>query len=331
MKRSFPGTLVLAASLAFALACGGGCNGPGDLDPRQQKLLDTVKEFHQLARVDAGTALTRYQTPECAQKLDIARDGLKGHWVDVFRPTVLEVSFLGQYEALAAFYNPWSDIAFLALWQPRGEETFAMTDAELVPGDCIRKRGVAPFKVLRQWRQIDEPPPLAICESAYQTLQAFRQAFASPPGTAAQWRQRLPGLQNDKVRAIALLGAGMMLSRTVGEVNAYRTEPKLAAVRASTEATLAELRAGNLDQVLGRTGQTDAGTREELSRDLAGKWAGMKVVSVLDWEEWTFVFLDSADQSGLFVSFFFRKAAGRPTLKRIDPMDIWTYHAYKDG
>lgn len=320
-----------ASGALAALAWASGCGGAGALDPRQQSLVDTVEQFHRLARSDAEAALTRYQTPACARRLEIARDGLEGHWLEVFRPTVWEVSFVARYDAVTAFYNPWSDIAFLALWQPQGEETFAMTDAELVPGDCIRKRGVAPFKLLRHWRQIDEPPPVAVCEAACRTLEAFRQAFATAPPAPAQWRRRLPGLQDDKVRGAALLGAGMMLSRTVDEVRAYRSEAKLAGVRAAVDAALVDLRAGRIEQVLARTGQNDPATREELGRDLAGKWAGMRVVSVLDWEEWTFVFLDAADQPGLFVSLFFEKADGRPALKRIDPMDIALYEAYKRG
>jgi hypothetical protein len=43
----------------------------------------------------------------------------------------------------------------------------------------------------------------------------------------------------------------------------------------------------------------------------------------------TFVFLDSADQPGLFVSFFLEKAPGRAVLKRIDVMDLWTFYAHK--
>lgn len=332
MKRFSLSNIVVAATCAFVLVWGGGCTtGPGaKLNPRQQMLLDTVDKFHRLARTDGEVALKRYQTPESAGQFETALGALEGHWVDVFRPSVYGVRFFGSDEALVLFYNPWSDIGFIALWQPVGQ-TFGITDAELVPGDCIRKRGVPPFKLLRHWRRTDEAPLLAVCESAYQTLEAFRQTFSrskdKPP--PAQWRTRLPVLQNAELREGCILGAGMMLSITIDGLRDYRHDEKLSPVRKATAAALAQLRRGDLAEVLRSADETGKSTREELAGEMPDKWGGMQIVATLDLEGRTFVFLDSSDQAGLFVSFFFRKASGRADLKRIDVMNFWMYSAAK--
>ena len=207
-----------------------------------------------------------------------------------------------------------------------------MTEAELVRGDCIRKRGKPPFSVLRHWQRSDQAPPLAVCESAYQTLDAFRQTFTLPSGAslpAAQWRQKLPCLDNPKSRTAGVLCAMLMLSATLDGVAAYRSDEKLSPVRGAAEAALGLLRAGRLDEVLRTADQTDQATRKALAEDMATMWGGMKVVEVLDLGKVTFVFLDSADQSGLFATFLFQRPPGRAVLKRIDAMNLWDYYDYK--
>ena len=336
MGRLSFGSLVVAASLAVVLAglcvgCNGGSAGP--VDPRQQRLLDTVAEFHRQARTDGDAALGRYRTGECASGYGATFAAAKGDWTHVLRPSVYGTSFLSPTDALTVFYNPWSDVALIALWQPAGGAP-RITEAELVQGDCVRKRGQPRFGMARHWRRSEEAPALAVCESAYQTLEAFRQTFQKGSGTpppAAEWRGRMGRLQDAKTRVGTLMGAMFMVSTTLDELAAYRRDPKLAPARQASEAALAALRGGRLAEVLASADQTDPTTRAELADVMAGKWAGVQPVAVLDSPQWTLVFLDSADQAGLFVGFLLQKASGRAVLKRIELMDIWAYYAHKRG
>ena len=96
MKRFFTGILVVAAFLSFAFAAGG-CT-PGS-SARQQRLAETVEKFHSLARTDPTSALSRYQTPQCAEKFAPTYKAFKDNWVSVLRPTTYESTFIGPDDA----------------------------------------------------------------------------------------------------------------------------------------------------------------------------------------------------------------------------------------
>ena len=328
MKRSSLGTLAVAAFLAFAVTSGG-CT-PGSA-ARQQRLAEAVEKFHTLARTDPGSALSRYQTPECAEKFAPTYKAFKD-WASVLRPTTYETTFVGPDDALVLFYNPWSDIGLITLWQPVGS-SLGITDSELVPGDCIRNRGKPPFSLRRHWLRMDELPVLAVAKSTYQTLVAFQKAFEPASGEAlgspTQWRQRLGGLLNPEIRDAGVLNAAIMLSMTFDDLRKYRLDPKLAPVRKATEATLALLKAGRQDEALRTADRMNAAARKELAVDMTAHWGEMKVVAIADVATMTFVFLDSDAEGGLFASFFFHKQPGGAVLKRIDFMDIDAYCLYE--
>jgi hypothetical protein len=148
---------------------------------------------------------------------------------------------------LSAFYNPWADVVLVAEWRRRGGR-LELVDLDVVPADCVRRRGRPPFALERAWVAPDRFPPAALRSTAAETVDAFERMF--PDGAGGEpWRARLAPGGAEGWGEVWRPAAGLLSARALLALSEYRHpergEPALlTALRPALDRALAQARAG---------------------------------------------------------------------------------------
>ena len=270
-------------------------------------------------------------------------------WGFFFDTSIYVIHYAGPKTALVAFYNPWTDVAAILLWD-EGSVGPRIGDAEVVTGDYLRGQRAPPWKLVPGWRRLSKPPPLAVAENAYQTTEGFVRLFGPLRAPSAEelrtmtdaqlqaelkrladWRAHAPGMQDRRIRGGNRLCAGARLRMNLFALDVLASTKALAPLRTSAFAALEKFAAGQGETVLAQARHTPAPVREVVLRESPERWGKQSVVcyGLSDDVRGGFVFTTRWDEPNTFWSLVLASpgvagAASRPAPRAAPPSGPWT-------
>jgi hypothetical protein len=202
---------------------------------------------------------------------------------------------------LAALYNPWADVLVVLEWRRDGGR-LELVDLDVMPADCVRRGGRAPFAFEVSWERADRFPPAALLASSGDTLRAFRKQW--PQGAPRTgWRAGLaPGGEAAWTRVVRP-AAGLLCARALIAITEYRHPGK------GEPALLSALRPP-LDRAL------------RAARSGRGAARGLAVTSILVGKKRVYALAVDPERPGRAVAFSFDAGREGLVLRRVDALDL---------
>ena len=243
-------------------------------------------------------------------------------WSWLLSTAVATVAGPASERPLAAIYNPWADVVLVVEWK-REEGRLRIADFDVLPADCVRRGGKAPFAFETAWLRPDRFPPAALPAVTADTLGAFERLF---PGGADEkaWRARLAPGGDEAWAKVVRPAAGLLCGRALVGISEYRHpergEPRLlSAVRPALDRALAEARAGRGAALAAKAPATPAASRLALA---AAPLDGLAVTSLQVGGRRAYAFAVDPVRPGRVVAFTFDAKDGTPRLVRIDALNL---------
>ena len=155
---------------------------------------------------------------------------------------------------MIAYYNPWVDAILITSWKIVNGRPM-IYDVELLTGDFLRNYGGPPFDLIPLWlRKRNDPPPVAVFDSAIETMKIFREVFSQAlPDT---WRMEYENLTNPEILADNYISVSVMLLERLKSIILLIKNKDMEPVKDAMLKTLETLENGNLSQVLSKTETT---------------------------------------------------------------------------
>lgn len=298
--------------------------------PAGEQLLDSVARFRDQSRTAPEAAFVQY-TGKNAQKLfgSLGRllcpstDPSNG-WSYFFETSATSLVFLNDKTALSLHYHPYSDTALIVEWKQDKKE-LSITDAELLMGDTLRRKGRPPYDIEPHWLRRSIPPYLAASLSAAETVKTFHRIFeTNEKPYKGKWRA---AVLDAKLLSSNHLGVGYMFEQNLRQLAEYRNASHLKAIMHQTEGALSLLGQGHVDQLLAIASETRPESRQPLEQ-FSADWALAKVVTYVVRPEQSathhFVLFSLPERPEYLMSFYYAQYPQDPdtlTLKRIDLID----------
>lgn len=219
---------------------------------------------------------------------------------------------------LAAFYNPWSDVFLITQWR-REAKGLRIADAEILLGDWVRKRGVAPLTATPLWLRGGRHLPAAPAIAAADSIRAFETAFARWNGK--DWRARLGGFANSRMLAENLLLASNAMGLAVDnsiEFSADTARGETLLLRNALGRLLKPLIAGDVATAVASAAETTSATKTVLAQ-LSGEDYGrlLPIAAFLDLDAAS-VYLVPAAAPEYLIAIKFDRGGDGFTPRRID-------------
>lgn len=218
------------------------------------------------------------------------------------------------------FYHPYSDVMLVTMWSVEKDRGPRIEDVEVFMGDFLRRRGEAPFSAERPWMKTDAYRPVAMLQSANDTIGAFESAFSGSSAQSDRWRREIPGAADEPLLGDNLTGAAMLLTKNFSELRAYgrqgREDPALSDVRAQVQRFIHNRGLVDLPDA------TTARRIQELPED---EWKALRVASYTSSKTRRLVTLAIASSPDRFISLRFEVHGRTVTLERAD---LLSYSAF---
>ncbi|MDA1055233.1 MAG: hypothetical protein O3C40_32835 [Planctomycetota bacterium] len=263
--------------------------------------------FRQAAVRDYQLALEQYASSDVRRQFERLDKHLwpvsepRVAWSFFVSMSVITVAENASEQPIAAFYNPWSDVFLITVWEATGDSA-QIIDAEMLMGDWVRTGGKFSRTPVPLWLRGETFRPAAVATAVVESVDAFRSKFAG--ADAADWRTKLPRLDDDSVvvdlnhKGVALLTMNAMI-----RVNDFwkprLDEPaELAVLRSRTTTVLRAAMAGELAKVLEEADETLPVTRELLLKTEPDVFRQLTVAATVVGAREGIVFLVSSDERG---------------------------------
>jgi hypothetical protein len=269
------------------------------------------RSFREQAANDLVAAVRAHGTDALAKRVSSLEPALwpvsspRVGWSWLVSTAVPAVGGPGSARPICGLYNPWADVVLVAEWK-RGPGRLELADLDVLPADCVRRKGQPPFAIERPWASADRFPPAALQATAVETVDAFERMFANG-AEGGPWRARLAPGGDDGWNRVWRPAAGFLSARALLAISEYRHpergEPRLlTALRPALDRALADARAG-------RGGPTAR--------------PGLAITSVVVGKERAYAFaVDPGRADGGAVAFSFEAKDGRLGLARRDVVGL---------
>lgn len=223
---------------------------------------------------------------------------------------------------LVAYYNPFTDIFLITVWE-RGKEGYKIVDAEILLGDLVRgtdkKVDTTPF-----WLREKKNYAVNLGLEVSLSVLAFEEVFEK--ATAKNWRSKLKILNDSTVLSEANYPAVSMALHTqllnvVNFANPKADMTQLKKCRNLTKETLLAVKNGAIDKILTTANETPVETVKILKK-ITPEWIeNLKVAAAVNDTGECFVFLVPKQNAIGSFSLSLQKANTHIQLKRIDLID----------
>ena len=297
-------------------------------------LMVAASRFKSLARTDFEKALLVYTREDGRKKLwaldrelwDIELS--QWAWTQFFGAAVPVIGGRqGRYD-LVGYYNPYSDVFLITVWQP-GRTFHQIVDAQMLMGDWVRAN-TDELDLIPLWRRKPIHRPVALGLATARSLLAFEKVFAS--ADRDNWRSRLPILKDEAALKqlndpfMALMLNGQLVN--VGEIVAPDPDAKtLQTCRDITAEVVKRAVDGNLEPMLFLMADTLPGTARDLKAIPPEWFAGLKTTGVLTASQGVLVFLSPTEQTTASLCLYFSTQGKRVDIRRIDLVDYRKFYS----
>lgn len=264
--------------------------------------------FRQEAETSAPGAFTHVQAPavrlrELNQTLFPTVDPVAG-WAYHFGHSLVVPGALQEGRQAVLFYNPWSDIALLTVWEGQSR----MVDLEALPGEALRKSGTPPLGGAPGWMRQQAYGPFAVGQSTAQTVKAFEEAFSrhANPELALPWLVA-PNVREGCRVACALQFAQIL--KSLVDFSATADAPaRIGFIRAMAEGK------GALQGASGTPPESEAALRTLPD----GAWAGFRPTAMVQAGEKVLVLSHHKSRPDLFLGVVLHPAEDGLRPQRLD-------------
>lgn len=295
--------LVLAASILLLLS--------GAWLLRDRFLPDSAMKgmlaFRENAGQDPRTAFAEVTAPtnlaDLNQSLWLTVEPEAG-WTYFFRTCLVTGGpRIGKRQAVL-FYHPWSDMALVTQWEGQ-KKLMAM---EMVPGEALRRGGVAPYGGALGWTRLQAYAPPAVGMVTAQTLKAFERTFSDQTTLEGA----LPWLAKGQAREACRVACALQYAQIV---------KSLATLSASYDqpARMAFIRLlATGDTAVAAAPQTPPESAKAL-RGLPSKaWSGFQPTALIDTDSRVLVMAHHRESPDLFLGVAFRREGAELVPERMD-------------
>lgn len=297
-------------------------------------LMVSASRFKSLARTDFEKALLVYTREDGRKKLwaldrelwDIELS--QWAWMQFFGAAVPVLGGRQGRCDLVGYYNPYSDVFLITVWQP-GRNVHQIVDAQMLMGDWVRS-DTDDLDLIPLWRREPIHRPVALGLATARSLLAFEKAFAS--ADRDNWRSRLPILKDEAARkqlndpVMALMLNTQLIN--VGAILAPERDAKtLQTCRDLTIEVVNRAVNGKLDSILFLMADTLPGTARDLKAIPPAWFSGLKTTGVLTASQGVMVFLSPTEQTTASLSLYYSTAGKRVDIRRIDLVDYRKFYS----
>ncbi len=302
---------------------------------RMTRLLTSVNYFRQVCMRDYRDALFLFAEDAAIQKFRIFDEKIwiqtapLAGWSYFMSVSVHTVGSSGSNHPLVSFYNPWSDVFLLTVWDIAGEIP-RIVDAEMILGDWIRKDSVLSYTPA--WLRSDLFKPAALGMSLAEAVKSFEYTFSDV--SVDNWRhksivlsdQRLLNDVNYPMIAVRLYSSlkAMDNFRFAGKNN-----PHMESCRNKTIDTIKSAAQGRMTDLLQSAKETLPATKKILRNMAPAQFQSMEAVAFVVGKDGFLVFLVPVYDASGSISLFFDGQSEELRLKRMDVIDYNGF--YKRG
>ncbi len=297
-------------------------------------LMVCAARFKSLARTDFEKALLVYTRDNGRNKLwaldrelwDIELS--QWAWMQFFGAAVPVLGGKqGQFD-LVGFYNPYSDVFLITVWQP-GRKVHQIVDAQMLMGDWVRS-DTEDLDLVPLWRREPIHRPVALGLATARSLLAFEKAFAS--ANRDNWRTRLPILKDEKaLRELNDPFMALMLNQQLINVSGILApDPDAKTLQTCRDLTIEVIKRavdGKLEPILFLMADTLPGTARDLKAIPPEWFSGLKTTGVLTASQGVMVFLSPTEQTTASLSLYFSTAGKGVDIRRIDIVDYRKFYS----
>ncbi len=291
-------------------------------------IMMNVATFQEAAATNYADALLSLSADKGMEKLHVIDKALwsvelcQVGWKQFFDSAVRIYNKDFDKYPLVAYYNPFTDIFLVTVWE-QGKEDYKIIDAEILLGDLVRgtdkKVDTSPF-----WLREKKKYAVNLGVEVGLSVLAFEEVFKT--ATVRNWRTKLKILNDSTLLSEANYPAVSMALHTqlLNIVNFSTPEANMTQLkecRSLTEETLLSLKDGTIDKVLTTANETPIETAKVLKK-ITPKWVeSLMLTSAVNDAEECFILL-TPKQNGIgSLSLSFQKTNTHLQLKRIDLID----------
>lgn len=291
------------------------------------RIIETASNFRQWSLKDYSKALKTCATDEVIGKFQVLDGAIwpdtnpKLGWSFFLNVSVVTVGCSKSDQPLIAFYNPWSDVFLVTVWEIQDGKP-RMVDAEVMLGTYIRTRGQFPKDPIPAWVKSPMYKPAILGVSVAKSVKAFEDLF--PPTYAGRWREKVPELADPEILAnLNYDGVGLMLLYSVTNIDAYRhpragENPRLASIREVAGRGLLLASEGKMESLLAKANETLPDIRKALAKLPASEFKTMSVSACVVGDDSALVFYVPTFNAGYCMSFLIKGTGKEAAIRRVD-------------
>lgn len=252
------------------------------------------------------------------RQLWISTSPRKG-WSYFMSTAVMAVGSAERNRPLILFYHPWTDVFLVTMWTEETAQPW-LEDVEVITGEWVR-RGTVPSLAAAGQLPGEALTPQAVAQTTAESLRAFKRRFGGID--PRHWRAALPDLDDPEVReTFDYPRAAQRLKSGLARVDEFQQphdgeDPRLASIRASSDAAIKLAIAGHFDELLSQADETLRETADQLRKITPEQFQALVVASAQVGRGASFVYLQ-APAANWFVGLNFAGPEDTQKLRRID-------------
>ncbi|WP_316676527.1 hypothetical protein [uncultured Tolumonas sp.] len=282
--------------------------------------LSQASAFREKARFDAPGAIAKWTTPEARTRFKALDDELFPTvnpglgWAFFFETSVVAQGTAVEDRLPVLFYNPWSDVALVTVWDGGSR----LADVEVIAGDCLRRTGEAPFGGSRGWLSVGAYGPAAVGGLTARTLLAFEQGFGGDAWSPASLRLRFQAWREPRNLEASRLACGLQLAQTFQELTAFSGSP----ARKAYVELLSQGARGQAAALVSAAASTQAESAAALKALPPERWAAFKVAAFCDLGDRILVMAHHSESPDLFLGLVLARTAQGLVPQRLDALSF---------
>lgn len=297
-------------------------------------LVSSVAAFKETARTDYAKALLAFSKDrgmEQLHQIDLKvwdKSQAQFGWEAFFNSAVVAYADINKKSPAVGLYNPYSDTFLITVWS-KGDNTYQITDAEMLMGDWIRSDNQE-LDIIPLWLRGNQHRPLTLGISVAQTLLSFEKVFSE--STVHNWRTKLPILnEKELLEKINTPGITVLMNAHLLNLLDFSNPDKngeLLKTCGERAFNAIKLAADNKSDVLLSVADGTLPQTAQSIKTYPGEWfSSLKVSNVRTGPEGCLVFFSSPQQTNRNLTLFLQGAKSiylRP--KRIDLIDYQFFY-----
>jgi len=294
---------------------------------KMEPLWKGVHEFRRIALTDYEKALTVYAAKPVQDKFRLLDkyvwsgiDPREG-WSFFLNVSVFCIVAAESPLPLTAFYNGFSDVFLVMAWRI-DQDPAQMVDADIFPGDWIRRRGKPPFDINPLWLRQKVFLPAALGKAVAESIMALEDVFKG--WTGSDWRRQIGGAQDEKTmtEGTYVLTSSMLL-RALGNIDSFVSpatdEPEmLGSLRLELARVMNRILDGGIEKVLTSADETSPEIKPVLLQIPIDAFKTMGIVNATVAKKDAIAFMAPAFNADYSLSFYFAGGLDALRLRRID-------------